>query len=94
MILTLLEFPFAVLHAILGERSKLLKKIIKKMNKLRRKSLDKYGEEDWVWRDYDGEYKYDYLERHKAKNNFYLLLLIVVFIVATIILNHFGITLD
>ena len=95
MLLTLLEIPVVALYYATRKLTPMLKRLIKKMNRSRRKTLDRYGRDKWVWEDYDGEEdEYVYLERHRAISNSLCLLLLIILIGGSMILNHFGITLD
>lgn len=95
MLLTLIEIPVVALYLLTREASPRLRRVIKKLNNLRRKSLDKYGQEEWVWENYDGEEdEYAFLERHWTIGNLAVITFLVVFYAVLCVLAHFGIYLD
>lgn len=95
MLLTLIEFPVVALYLLTKEASPRLRRLIKKLNHLRRKSLDKYGEEEWVWDTYDGEEdEYVFLERRWTINNLVVITFLVGFYLVLCVLAHFGFYLD
>lgn len=76
MIYTILEVP--VVWYFIMTKSPNAKRLIKRMNKIRKNILDEYGREEWVWESYDGEKdKYVFLELHRMKNNTILILLLI-----------------
>ena len=87
MFYTLIEIPVVALWLMTGEKSRRLRRLIKKLNSLRKRVLDEYAEEEWVWEGYDPEQNpYSYLEKHITMCNVTTIGFLVVFYILVCIL--------
>ena len=94
MLLSIIEFPIVAMYILTGSRFKSMDKLISKLNLARKKSLDDYGKEVWIWEGYDGEESpYAFLERHRTQCNLLFIGTALVFALMFGACAHFGIQL-